>query len=309
MTRRSAIRLAAILAALALLAAGAVTFRWYQAAKQEPDPAFDVSVSRPTYGADGPVVLFDEAHHNFHTAARRYKPFADLIGADGYRVRRHVERFTASSLQGGDVLVVANALGAWLPVVPGAERPAFTAAECDAVRDWVHAGGALLLIADHEPAGAAAQELANRFGIHMSTGRAFDPDHYVEEIGSLSWILLTRDNGLVIEHAITRGRDPSETVNRIIAFTGQSLGGADGSQPFLGLGPRAFDESPSGNRQPAAGRALGVALNHGKGRVVAVGEAAMLTAQLVGSARRPLGMNYPGTPKKLTPRAPRRWKD
>jgi hypothetical protein len=35
-------------------------------------------------------------------------------------------------------------------------------------------------------------------------------------------------------------------------------------------------------------------MQFGKGRVVVIGEAAMLTAQVVGSARLPLGMNYPG---------------
>ena len=37
----------------------------------------------------------------------------------------------------------------------GAMGPAFTVAECDAVRDWVRIGGSLLLIADHVPWGDA----------------------------------------------------------------------------------------------------------------------------------------------------------
>src|SRR5262245_52541444 len=31
------------------------------------DPAFDTTVADPAYRADGPVVLFDEAHRNTHT--------------------------------------------------------------------------------------------------------------------------------------------------------------------------------------------------------------------------------------------------
>jgi hypothetical protein len=88
--------------------------------------------------------------------------------------------------------------------------------------------------------------------------------------------------------------DSSEAVNRIIAFTGQSLKGPEGSTAFLVLGGKAYDLLPSGERVPAAGRAVGIALQFGKGRVVIVGEAAMLTAQVVGSAQLPLGMNYPG---------------
>ncbi len=44
----------------------------------------------------------------------------------------------------------------------------------------------------------------------------------------------------------------------------------------------------------AAGRAQGVALKFGKGRVIVLGEAGMLSAQVVGQERRPFGMNRPG---------------
>ncbi len=267
---------------------------WYQRVKQAADPNFDTSVARPAYSSQGPRVLFDEAHNNFHTAGGRYKPFAELMSHDGYHVVPNHRPLGRSTLDGFQVLVVANALGAWLPIFPGAGNPAFTEQECDAVREWVREGGSLLLIADHEPAGAAAQVLAQRFGVHMSEGRAFDPSNYVEEVQSLSWILFTRDNGLLGEHAITRGRDPKEAISRVIAFTGQSLKGPAESNSFLKLGDNAYDILPSGDRVPAAGRAVGLALTFGKGRVVIVGEAAMLTAQVVGSAKLPLGMNYPG---------------
>jgi len=40
-----------------------------------------------TYKSHGPAVLFDEAHHNFHTPEAGYMPFVRLITHDGYRVR------------------------------------------------------------------------------------------------------------------------------------------------------------------------------------------------------------------------------
>jgi hypothetical protein len=43
----------------------------------------------------------------------------------------------------------------------------------------------------------------------------------------------------------------------------------------------------------AAGRAQGIAFRLGKGRVVALGDAAMLSAQLTGSDDQPFGMNIP----------------
>jgi hypothetical protein len=54
---------------------------WFQ---QMADPEFDAKVARPAYTATHPKVLIDEAHKNFHTAGRGYKPFADLLTNDGY---------------------------------------------------------------------------------------------------------------------------------------------------------------------------------------------------------------------------------
>jgi hypothetical protein len=44
-------------------------------------------------------------------------------------------------LKGFDILVISNALGAAQMNMPEAANPAFTDAECDAVRDWVKGGG------------------------------------------------------------------------------------------------------------------------------------------------------------------------
>ena len=40
-------------------------------AQQAPDPEFNTSVENPAYKKDGPRVMFDEAHHNFHTTEGR----------------------------------------------------------------------------------------------------------------------------------------------------------------------------------------------------------------------------------------------
>ena len=57
------------------------------AAQQVVDPDFRPSVERPAYAGEGPVVVIDGAHHNFHTVDGQYAPFAALLRADGYRVR------------------------------------------------------------------------------------------------------------------------------------------------------------------------------------------------------------------------------
>ena len=117
-------------------------------AQQVADPTFDAKVAHPAYPKHGPKVLFDEAHNNFHTASGRYKPFADLITNDGYQVMPNKQKFSAETLKGYDILLISNALGAPRMNMPEASNPAFAEAECDAVRDWVKAGGSLLLIAD-----------------------------------------------------------------------------------------------------------------------------------------------------------------
>src|SRR5215813_2503586 len=81
-------------------------------AQQLPDLQFNVSVENPAYKREGPRVMFDEAHHNFHTTDGRYKPFVDLISNDGYRVIRNRQSFGKITLSSYKILVIANALGA-----------------------------------------------------------------------------------------------------------------------------------------------------------------------------------------------------
>src|SRR5262249_10704199 len=142
---------------------------------------------------------------------------------------------------GFQVLVIANALGNDDMSDPAAAKSAFTDAECEAVRDWVSAGGALLLIADHVPMGAAAQGLALRFSVDMSNGVTVDTTTANNMDGNRSVLLFTRENGLLREHPITLGRDSTERVRRVVAFTGQSLEGPKGSTSFLQLSPVAMD--------------------------------------------------------------------
>ena len=265
-------------------------------AQQVADPNFDPKVAHPAYAKNGPKVLFDEAHNNFHTTSGRYKPFADLITNDGYQVTPNKQRFSAATLKGYDILVISNALGAPRMNLPDAGNPAFAEAECDAVRDWVKAGGSLLLIADHAPMGAANQILAQRFSVNMSKMFTADEQNYDKESENAGFIVYTRESGRLVDHVITRGRNDSERVNKVIAFTGQSLKGPADSVAFMKLADTAEDAMPGVNPNPAsaAGRAQGLTMSFGKGRVVVLGEAAMLSAQLAGPNQMRFGMNRPG---------------
>jgi hypothetical protein len=267
-------------------------------AQQSSDPDFDPKVDKPAFREKQPAVLFDEAHHNFHTASGRYKAFADLITHDGYRVTPNPAKFTKESLKGCDVLVIANALGAERMADPKAAEPAFTDQECDVVRDWVDAGGSLLLITDHAPMGAAAKNLGKRCGVQMSTGVTVDEKNY-EPSGNPSWLVFSRENKLLGDHPILKGRSERETIRRVTTFAGQSLKGPEGSVVLLKLSDTAEDRYRSKqNPVSAAGLAQGVAFRLGKGRVVVLGEAAVLSAQVVkrpGKDLRRLGMTFPGS--------------
>jgi len=263
---------------------------WYDSRGQRPDPEFDSRVEHPAYTGAGPEILFDEAHENFHTIEDGYKPFADLVRSDGYSIRANHSPFAASTFTGVYTLVIVNALGANGHVT----RSAFTDSECAAVANWVASGGSLLLVADHSPFGSAASKLAESFGVKMFIRFARDDQNSDWDNERL---VFSRSNELLLEHPITEGRNSSERLNRVVTFTGQSLTGPPGSVPFLKLADNAYDWESRKIRYPARGHAQGIAFQFGKGRVVVMGEAAVLTAQIDPLGLK-FGMNRPGSDDK-----------
>jgi len=266
-------------------------------AQQVADPGFAPPIPRPAYETGkGPTVLIDEAHHNFHTEAGRYKPFADLLRRDGYVVRGSSSRFTKATLDGARVLVIANALNArneqdWSLPTP----PAFTDDEVAAVREWVRDGGSLLLIADHMPFPGAAATMARAFDITFSNGFAFAVDDQNAPL------VFSRDSGALADHAVSRGRDDTERVANVATFTGSAFRVGKGATPILvfrkavvSLEPKeAWRFEKDTKRADVTGWCQGAVLQYGKGRVAVFGEAAMFTAQLGGPDRTPMGMNNP----------------
>jgi hypothetical protein len=269
-------------------------------AQQIADPSFKAIVENPTYTKSFPRVLFDEGHNNFRTRMGGYKPFADLIELDGYQIVLGRKVFTKESLDTFKILIIIDPLGAEEADDEGAANPAFADNESDTVRDWVKQGGALLLVADEAPFSNAAEILARRFGVEMSKGTTRDPANHDKESGNETWIVYSRDNKLLLDHPITTGRNDAEKISRVIAFGGQSLKGSEGATVFLKLGDTALDTAPSpaGKDASAAGRAQGIAVKFGKGRLVVLGEAGMLSALLSGREKSPVGLNYPGIDNK-----------
>jgi hypothetical protein len=188
---------------------------------QVADLEYDTSVARPAYTEQHPSVLFDEAHHNFHTAGGLYQPFVSLIKNDGYRVTSNQKPFSRDVLEPCNILIIANAAGSSNDVRAEAANPAFTAAECQAVEAWVKDGGCFLFITDHYPWGAAAQNLAKRFGVGMSQGQTLDAQNSVPRIPSQ--LIFAHENELLGNHPIILGRGRYEQINRVFTYSGQSL--------------------------------------------------------------------------------------
>jgi hypothetical protein len=264
-------------------------------AQQEPDLKYKPPLPRPAYEAGkGPRVAIDEAHYNFHTAEGRYKPFAELLRRDGYRVDGQKQLISTESLKAVDVLVISNALHKsneerWLPPNPSA----FTKDEIAALHSWVDKGGSLFLIADHAPFPAAASELAKAFGVEFINGHAV-AGHWNRDRKE------TFEPGTGLkESAITRGRGDDEKVTKVATFTGSAFKPPKDAIPVLEFGPKSesYVRKAEGEGEvkmqkvPIEAWCQGAVMKVGKGRVAIFGEAAMFSAQLAGRA--PMGMNAP----------------
>jgi len=287
-------RLALALAAAMSLSSVSTT------AEQQGDLAFEFDVAEPAHvEGEGPRVLVDEAHCNFHTAEARYRPFTQLLRRDGYRVAPSAASLSSEALGAADVLVIANALGEaqceeWkLPTAS-----AFGDEEIEALASWVEMGGSLLLIADHMPFPGANSDLARAFGLAFIDG-------YARADAGGPEIRFERATGTLAEHPVTDGRSDKERVETVTSFTGQGFRALDDSVVSLMTLPagttvhmtfEAGEFEDTTPRFSAEGLLQGALVRHGRGRVAVFGEAAMFTAQELerdGTVFR-FGMNAPG---------------
>ena len=267
--------------------------------QQERDPDFSFEVSDPAFGpGQGPLVCIDEGHNNVHTATGRYRPFANLLRKDGYRVEAFSSSFSADTLTRCTLLVIANALGQeFSPEIRAFPHPSsFSRGELDSLVSWIRKGGALLLFADHAPAPAAAGDLGALLGVAMFDGYARGPGEFPD--------LFDRAQGTLADHPISNGRNSKERVEAIATFAGQAFQLSQHFQPLLIFGEGSvayfdfrhnlpdipFLEWP---RFSASGWSQGASREWDSGRIVVLGEAGMCTAQLRGEKQNPMGMNHP----------------
>ncbi len=263
---------------------------------QRADAGYEPDVPNPRWpSGDGPLVLIDEAHNNFHTVSGRYGPFADLLRADGWRVEGSKGPFTREALDRARVLVIANAINEanledWSLPTPSA----FTPEEIAAVHGWVEDGGSLLLIADHMPFPGAAHELGAAFGFEMRNGFAVYPP-------GTGTLIFRRSDGSLGTHPVTDGRSAEQRVDSVATFMGQGFRPPEEAVSLLTFSEGAVSLEPETAWEfeddtpmvPIGGWSQGAVLELGSGRLAVWGEAAGLTAQVGGPGNAPMGMSLP----------------
>ena len=245
----------------------------------------------------GPVIFIDEGHNNLNTKNGRYQSFSNLLERDGYNVISYKNVFTKNDLSKGKILVISNALNEnvedWIIPNPSA----FTKSEIDELSQWVFEGGNIFLIADHMPIADASKTLANTFGFEFTNGFVFDSR--TDWSVSREPTIFNLKEKTLVESIITKGRDSTESVKQIASFTGQGFKIPYDATPILIFDENyinmlpdtswTFDEKTTVKN--VEGWSQGAYKKYGKGKIVAFGEAAMFTAQLVGPNRIKAGMN------------------
>ncbi len=107
------------------------------------------------------------------------------------------------------------------------------------------------------------------------------------------------EDNTLFQNSITLGRNNFEKVNRITTFTGQAFKIPDDAIPILVFSENFVNKLPDTAwvfhentvQYDVNGWSQVAYKNHGKGKVVAIGEAAMFSAQLAGPNKVKMGMN------------------
>ncbi|WP_125558193.1 DUF4350 domain-containing protein [Pseudoalteromonas rubra] len=288
---------------------------------QQGDPDFTPQNTERRFSADSsPLVLFDEAHHNFLTMHGRYRAFTQVLQSDGYTVRASSQPFSTAHLNQADILVIANALDRnrtdWSPPF----GKAFTAQEVSAVIGWIEQGGSLFLVADHTPFPRVIDNLTTALGVEFSHAH----------VGEAQFS--TADNTLA-QHVITLAVVPAlRTLPGAVSMTGfgvtsavggaasaaaeqstgqieqvRSFGGSafkvpQGAVSLLTLGSGKIAVTPEipfqitadSPRVDVAGWSQGAVFELGKGRVAVFAEGMMFSSQVDSKTGKKYGLASAG---------------
>lgn len=195
---------------------------------QQADPDFTPQNTQQRFDEENsPVVLVDQAHHNFLTINGRYRPFFQVLESDGYTVKANNKRFTLNNLKNTNILVIANALDRdrqdWSPPY----TQALSEEEVTSVTQWVSKGGSLVIIADHAPFPKVVESLINEFDFQFSNGH-------------VDSALFKADNGSLGQHVITSG----DSIKQVKTFGGSAFKAPVTATSLLTLGEGVISLEP-----------------------------------------------------------------
>ncbi len=252
-------------------------------AQQLPDFNYRPEWPNPPHAQGaGPLVALDAGHNNFHTLNGGFSAFGNILAAGGFVVQSHEGGFDELSLDGVDILVIANPLdysnvGNWTLPCPSA----FTEEEMDALQNWVDGGGRLVLIADHMPFGGAVADLAGLFGLQWYNGFASiessGPGDLLSEVDPF----LHADSIHNFRTFTGSAMEPSLDFHSLMVL----------SEGDLNLPSRAWNFDSLNTRMPLEGKWQACWRTWGRGAIVCLGEAASLTSQLIGPDKIPVGVS------------------
>ncbi len=307
-------RVAVVLASLGLLA-----WFWRRDASVPGELAYRGTVQAPAWVSGGPAVLIDNAHWNRATADAGLVAFAGLLEADGYVLLPGANATRAETLVDARVAVVANPRGMSGVARQLADRmnlshlalfddDALMTQEIETTIQWIENGGSVLLAVDEDPLARGSRGLAARLGVGLRGRLVIDTGH--SEPRFPERLVFSRENGLIGAHPIMDGFPDAPPVNRVVTFGGQALEPPAGAATLLALSASATEVArkgdPATSGASVAGLAQAVALERGRGRVVVLGDVALLTMTEVGDGQ-PTGLAWAGTNNERFVRYVMRW--
>ncbi len=253
------------------------------------DSSFVPVVTNPKYPRwSGKTIYFDEAHNNYFSISNKFKPFAELLKADGYKTKPLHLKFKKGTLNRDDILIIADPLNPinvnrWIIPNPSA----YSKNEINYLNKWVKDGGSLLLIAGHMPFAGASSDLAASFGFKFYNGYAKDTTGKFPS-------MFYKFNSTLASNSLTKNIDSIET------FLGQGFDIPPNAISIIRLNANyvIFMPDTAGVFRVATptrkidNGVQGAVLKYGKGKIAVFGDEAMFTAQIILPDNIKIGMNH-----------------
>ncbi|MBL7852022.1 MAG: hypothetical protein JNN04_14060 [Cyclobacteriaceae bacterium] len=270
---------------------------------QDVDKEFNVTVSSPAYTNNGQKIMVDEAHYNLSNDDS-YEPLFKLLRADGYTLSFTSSEISSSALQGVNTMIIINPRGGRYM---DKEKVIFQSQECTHLINWIKNGGSLLLIIDNYYSSSASKNVTDLLGVKVGGGVVTDSKNYDKASMRRENLLFSKENNLLAEHIILKGKDKNESVSTVSSFSGTSLKSINNEYSnLLKFSEYAKESKPDStwttgkglfkqtyvrfvDPVSVAGLSQALAFELGKGRVVFLGDGNMLTALVVEGQKQ--GMN------------------